>query len=693
VLTPLIAIALCAPLYLWLRRPFAKLPLHIDTGYYVSNHTVATGRVDFSKGWNARFAGCCKVVPEFFYSYVFQSCRNTADSSAVADEYKSRFRLLSALFNYATAIAVAALATYCLDGGATTFALGLIVYCLLSSEPQYGVYYECGEWFGLLPQICGSLLLIVGLDTSNATLLAAASFVLVADAVFIKLSSTISAAIMLAVTVAMATWSILPLAAGGLVACGAYTLWIVHNGQNPMAMFDALRGHETSYGQRPSLSTIVNRLREKADTIARSFIRHPVIPAMMLVGLVLAPPAHPIFWAYLVGGVCAYVLQAANCWYYQIPLLPIIAILATGGVRYVLTTTHATGWIIAAAAVVIASIAVFRGLRARRMTLTDLTKRSWNHNQPDDVLDADIALERFARQSPEIHNHTLLTYGPFSQSYVLLGASYPTPIITPDLHMNDMCTHWQATLSRQLIDNPPDFILDTRLCFHAATTRRELGLDYKLRRIAGASIQLYEFVGRSIPSRPPEDVRTFQPVSTTQLQHELSLAGDALRDETSTTASEFAPSISFAPETNLAPPVESDTDRLRSLLRTIVKLGYQRIAIYGAGRFTFRHAGVYRDAPLDIVAILDDRADLQGKSFVDWQVCSPESAPQLDLDAVVISTDRFTAAMRKRARDICGTDVAVLTVSDDPLTIATSSRSYDPSCEQSLKSSPEASVR
>ncbi len=59
------------PVYLIVREPFRRLPLHIDTGFYVSNHTIVTGRFRFSQGWNAHFAGCSKLVPEVFYSLVY----------------------------------------------------------------------------------------------------------------------------------------------------------------------------------------------------------------------------------------------------------------------------------------------------------------------------------------------------------------------------------------------------------------------------------------------------------------------------------------------------------------------------------------------------------------------------------------------------------------------------------------------
>ena len=60
-----------APVYLLIRQPFRRLPLHVDSGFYVSNHTIATGRFRFSKGWNAHYAGCSKLLPEVFYSLVY----------------------------------------------------------------------------------------------------------------------------------------------------------------------------------------------------------------------------------------------------------------------------------------------------------------------------------------------------------------------------------------------------------------------------------------------------------------------------------------------------------------------------------------------------------------------------------------------------------------------------------------------
>jgi ubiquinone/menaquinone biosynthesis C-methylase UbiE len=49
---------LILPFYLILRYPFFKLPLHEDTGYYVSNYTICSKKINFSKGAIMLHAGC-----------------------------------------------------------------------------------------------------------------------------------------------------------------------------------------------------------------------------------------------------------------------------------------------------------------------------------------------------------------------------------------------------------------------------------------------------------------------------------------------------------------------------------------------------------------------------------------------------------------------------------------------------------
>ncbi|HSD09464.1 MAG TPA: hypothetical protein VLF14_00640, partial [Candidatus Binatia bacterium] len=102
-LTAAIVSAALLPVYIALRCVFFDLPLHIDTCFYVSNHTICTRTIRYSRGWNARFAGCSKVLPEYFYSLVYLLHGG--------EGYKRASRVYLSLFNYGTAILVGLVAS------------------------------------------------------------------------------------------------------------------------------------------------------------------------------------------------------------------------------------------------------------------------------------------------------------------------------------------------------------------------------------------------------------------------------------------------------------------------------------------------------------------------------------------------------------------------------------------------------
>jgi hypothetical protein len=90
--------------------------------------------------------------------------------------------------------------------------------------------------------------------------------------------------------------------------------------------------------------------------------------------------------------------------------------------------------------------------------------------------------------------------------------------------------------------------------------------------------------------------------------------------------------------------------------------GHRRLAIYGAGRFTIRHAEVYRRSLVPISVVLDDNARLHGRRFLDWPVRSPDEAEADEFDAIIVSTDRFAAPMLANIRRRWGDRVPAFTV-------------------------------
>jgi MoaA/NifB/PqqE/SkfB family radical SAM enzyme len=87
-----------------------------------------------------------------------------------------------------------------------------------------------------------------------------------------------------------------------------------------------------------------------------------------------------------------------------------------------------------------------------------------------------------------------------------------------------------------------------------------------------------------------------------------------------------------------------------ALSRALVELqqqGYQRIALYGAGRFTRRALAVkaFEFEAYPLVAVLDDNPDLHGTHIGRLPIVEPGSASSLGVDAVILATDTHTDAL------------------------------------------------
>ncbi len=627
------------PIYLMLRSAFWRLPLHVDTGFYVSNHTVATGRIRFSEGWNAHFAGCSKVVPELFYSAVYLLCGRVQRSPRASRRlsYKYAARFWASLFNYLTAIVVGVLGFQLSGGDPRFYYAGLIVFALLSSEPQYGVYFECGELFAMLPNVVSVTMLLVGVQTQDAWWIGAAAMIWSAEVYFVKLSSAIAMAIVFggAALLLPVSWSAILIGSG--VSTLLYIGWIVYNGRNPIGLLLALGRHERSYGQAFQWRSIVTRLKEKARCVARTIGRQPLVPGLAGVGIMLTTQDDILLVLYLLGVSAAFVFQAADVWYYQVPLLPPVALIASSAV-VLMASSGQVGIVllIGAAAIWI----THNSFRAAMLDVHRLNVWCWGGHRPDAEIATDVALEDMASEcSDMVKGRTLLVYGPYNQAYVLFGASYITPIVAPEFYMDDVSPGWQRTLNTRLVDSPAEFILDTSNSFNATVARGSLGLDYRLTHVFDDRLRLYELGRVSPPTDGYQNALTYEPQCRRALQDEERRAGPGLVVEHR---------LPHSPEASAESAEQSVA--FDELLESLAAAGYRRVGVYGAGRFTIRHRDALDRSRIPIVVFMDDRPERYGGTFLGRPICRPQDAASHDVDAVIISTDRFLDPMLAHAR-------------------------------------------
>lgn len=633
------------PIYLLLRKPFQKLPLHIDTGFYVSNHTIARKRFDFSKGWNAHYAGCSKVVPELFYSMTYLLHGSAG--------YARWSRFYASLFNYLTAITVGLLTCAVFEFDTGCYLAGLAAYALISSEPHWGGYFECGEFFHVLTDTGAVLMLLHGLERADLVWVGAAVFFFVSGACFIKLSAGVAFAVVFAGVALWHSSFALSMLWGAVAALVVFAAWVHLNGQSVLGLLGPLCGHERVFSQGADWRAIAHRLREKDRTFYRVVKQQPWFMVLALIGLLFARPANPVFWFYATGCLAAYLAQAADCRYYLIPFWPVLAVLAGSGalailemglVGIALVTGLLIAWIF------------WNTVRAFRLPDRELNLWCWAGGVRAEEADRNFVLQRVCEElRANIGTGSMLVYGPRNQAYSILGTSYVTPIVAPEIYLDEMVPAWQDRLNPQLLADPPEWIMDTGRCFNARQVRARLGLDYRMSHFAGDTLQVYRRI--EIVKAGDPKARTFMPVSLDALEAEKKLAGDQL--------------VIMGDDGN--PLVRSGEDgsdvetcgtekALADLLGQLRRAGHSRLAVYGAGRFTVRHADIYRQGGIPIAMVLDDAATADARCCGDWPVFSLERADPSDFDAVVISSDRFAGRMIAKLRARWGDRVAAFII-------------------------------
>jgi len=460
------------PIYVALRYPFFLLPLHMDTGFYVSNHTVCTRRLDYSRGWNARFAGCSKVLPEMFYSVVYLAHGGEA--------YKWWSRFYYSIYNYVCGVLVGVAVAWLTDGSTLAYCAGLTAYCLLSSEPHYGVYFESGEQFEVLFQVAGFLLILKGLRDVEPWWLALGVGLWMFDGFFVKLSTLVGVVIWMMGLLALFPGGLLALLGVGTLTSAMYGAWILWNGRSVWELARAIVGHERVQGHSVGLREYVTQFAVKTGWLARQVVGTlPLIPACALLGMwTLRDTTVLLLYAGTIS--VTYAFQAALVWYYAIPGLPLVAALAGSGVVW-MASRGVVGWVVIA---LLVSLWVawhvtqsYGRLLARG--LGSLNGYAWRPHGSG-MAERNLALDRAA---PELRmlvgRQSVFVFGMWNQAYVLLDASYDTPLVSAARWLDMMAPGWERELNARLVEEPPRFLLDTdrRLDTRALTER--LGLEYE----------------------------------------------------------------------------------------------------------------------------------------------------------------------------------------------------------------------
>lgn len=617
------------------RHRYRDLPLHYDTGYYVSNSTIVHRRWSFRNGWNARYAGCSKALPEWIYSWAYlRATSNPENDVSPGVPYSRLSRAIVTGYCLCSALAVGALAYVTVGGMEIPILVGAL-FLLVVSEPQYGVYQECAEVFELLPIAMAMTCIFMGVYGGDPYAVGIGAAIWLLDAFFVKLSSAVSFVVVTVWVNVKEPTCAGPWLIGSAIAVALFGTWCFKQGRSPVAMLRSLWGHERTFAHGLSIRLLLHRLWEKATCLWRIAVRQPVVPALALLGMVVAGGQAGLLWVALVALLLAMFAQASDTRYYAIPLLPMLAIFAGIGAHWLVEMGWA-GWIILTA---MGAFWMWRNFLAPwRMSASELNRWCWEGFRPEWEVQRNYDLEVYAHRFREqIGARSVLVYGPLNQAYVLIGSSYDIQLIAPADYMDDLQPGWQRELNQRLIVDPPGFVLDTGRCFAAEGARHGLGLDYRCVETFGDWLRLYELVQRGKAVNDVGNVQTFAP------QSDLQWAAEEARGSRSNITQ---PARFDGPTNNGV--VDAAASALRELLGTLADRGHRRVAVYGAGRFTTRYADIYRASPIPVSIILDDQPARHGREFLDWPITSLESADRRLFDAVIISTDRFQNPMKER---------------------------------------------
>ncbi|OGF34302.1 hypothetical protein A2482_00730 [Candidatus Falkowbacteria bacterium RIFOXYC2_FULL_48_21] len=488
--------------YLAIRWPYFKLPISADSGFYVSNATILNKKIDFSKGWNANYAFGSKWLVEYFYSLIYLWFGNK--------KYKAYSRLFFSFFNYLTGITVGFCAFYFVQESLTAYLVGLTVYCLISSEPHYGVYFESGDQFEPLFQALGTLFLIIGTSVANEYLIMLGIFCWLANAVLVKISALLPAIIVtIGVLIVNRTHfaTLAPLIAIDMFAGTLIYLWILSRSTlGLMIRLRAVFGHEivesqTIDGKENLLFRFTPFLRclQKTKQTLIIMAVNPIIPCLAIFGLVLTmKTVNPILLTVLIcfaAVLAKFYISLTPIWYYNIPFLPYVSIFAAQAVVSMLSNVN-QGTLIILALLVIWFI---RNILFVKFKAVDrLASYVWHFQVKNRGVDsyrsdcAAVGIEKIISA-----DKTMLLYG-HNELYVLTGRSYAIPFNTAMGYIADLEPAWVEKLHRQMLVAPPDYIADTFGICDIMAIKNNLGLNYQQVKTFGENnqITLYRLIDR-----------------------------------------------------------------------------------------------------------------------------------------------------------------------------------------------------
>ena len=370
---------------LFFRRLYEQVPLHMDTGYFVSNSTIHHRRWSYRDGWGSWASLCGRLIPEFVYSHLFLLGR-----PGVAADYKRNFRRFDTCMGLVFAAGVAVLA----PRYAVSPAYAFLAAFTLVSLPVLGVFYESCEKFSIVLWVYAWAALLSGVPWLAVT----GAALLWIDVFFVKATSW-------PVACAASAWALwafgLPVVLAGAIPALLWMALVVSCGQDLRSLLGVVRRHQSFLKGGKTWLVI---LSEKAWMIYRQV----ALPYVLVILFLSKGHADVLFGVFFVGGFLSMVMQPNDVWYFTIVLVPALA-LSTG-----------------AFPVLLAIVAVYTLLDA---TVDEWTRYElmWIPHRNSIEWRVDWAIDKTFEVQP--HTRPIFVDGPWTQIYILAGEAYPTKYI------------------------------------------------------------------------------------------------------------------------------------------------------------------------------------------------------------------------------------------------------------------------
>ncbi len=464
------------PLYLAIRWPYFKLPVGPDTGYYVSNHTITHRKFSFCKGWNARYAMCSKFLPEAFLSSIYVKFGHRS--------YPFAWRFGFSIYNYFTAISVGLLSHVVTNGAPVSYLAGLISYGLISSEPDYGIFYESAEQFEILFQILGTSMIFWGLQTNLPIFVLIGVGLWFFDVFLIKITGIVGAVPIMTGLLIINPALFKYISIEFLLFLASYLTLFIKCNRNPWAVIKTEMGHQSYYsrfaaGEVTVAEGLMIQLINKLKLIKRIVSDNPFIPLFAFMGFIwsldnIEGMTQAFLFLFLLGILLKLCVSFLPMWWYQIPLLPVAALFSSFG------CVKLAGMGIKGEIVIVLFLAAWlywNVYRVRRMNYEDLNRYTWKIHPEMGILHLEMQ-----NVSDEIEglikNNSLFVYGLPSPS-AMVGRSYDVNFLTAAYYLDDMNPHWNTELHKKMLEDPPAYIFSMLHGFDAQAVQENLGLKYE----------------------------------------------------------------------------------------------------------------------------------------------------------------------------------------------------------------------